>query len=629
VARLLRRCLQKDPRSRWSDIRDARLALEDAVVDAPRANALAATPNRRERIAWAAALLVCLAGGVVAFWLASRSAPASEAGEMRVEVTTPPTTDPTSLAISPDGTELAFVASSDGRPMLWLRSLVTGESRPLAGTDGARSPFWSPDSRSIGFFASTRLWRINVDGTSLRNLVQAPVPVGGTWGVGGTILFNPTPDAPIAQVSEEGGKAADVPAERDGRTLNPRLLPDGRQYLYFRDRDDVRGVWVGTLDGPERRRLLDADAVAVFVPPARLAFVRKGVLFVQPFDPDRVVLDGEPARLAEGVAVDGGGTPAVSASSAGSIVYRTGVGSRLRQLVWRDRSGAIGEAFPPDEANSGQASLSPDNRQVAMSRSISGNGDIWLVDLVRRGAQTRMTSAPGPDVYPVWSPDGTRIVYAGRGKDNFDLRQVSTTVESDALLYSARGVDVPHDWSADGRFILFRSQVNEQSGASAVSLMAVPADGRGAPTVVASGRVGNSAAFSPDGKWVAFESEETGRLEIYVQPFPGPGPKRVVSIGGGLQPAWKSDGRELYYVAADGRLTAVPLGIGPGATLEPGSPVPLFPSRIDNTRTLGVTRSYAVSRDGTRFLLNQFVDQDSAPITLILNPGAAAPSRGR
>jgi serine/threonine protein kinase/Tol biopolymer transport system component len=633
VARVLRRCLQKDRRARWSDIRDARLALEDAVVDAPRANAPAAMPNRRERIAWAAALLVCLAGGVVAFWLASRSAPASEASEMRVEVTTPPTTDPASLAISPDGTELAFVASSDGRPMLWLRSLVTGEARPLAGTDGAQSPFWSPDSRSIGFFAGSRLWRFNVAGASLRHLAPAPVPVGGTWSRDGTILFNRTPDSAIARVSEDGGNVSSIAASTPSQEgdLAPRFLPDGRRFLYFRAESNVHGVWVGTLDGPERRQLLDADAVAVFVPPARLAFVRKGVLFVQRFDPDRVVLEGEAARVAEGVAITSYGNAAVSASSAGVIAYRTGAGSRLRQLVWRHRSGAeIGEAFPPDEGNSGNVSLAPDGQQAAVSRSMSGNGDIWLIDLARRGAQTRVTSAPGPDVFPVWSPDGTRIVYAGRGKDDFDLRQVLTTgVGSDTLLYSAAGVEVPLDWSANGRFILFRNQVNiERSAAPTVGLMALPTDGRGAPIAVTGAGAGNSGAFSPDGTWVAFESNETGRVEIYIQPFPGPGLKRVVSIGGGLQPAWRPDGRELYYVAADGRLTAVPLRAGPGATLEPGSSVPLFPSRVHNTQTGGMTRSYAVARDG-RFLLNQSVEQDSAPITLILNPGAPPPARDR
>jgi len=628
VTRLLRRCLQKDPRRRLSDIRDARFALEDAEVDAPRASAPTTVSNRRERAMWAAALLVCVVGGAVGIWLASAGAPASPAREMRVEGTTPPTTDPASLAISPDGTELAFVASSAGRPMLWLRSLVTGGARPLPGTDGATSPFWSPDSRSIGFFASTRLWRINADGTSLRDLAGVPVPVGGTWSQEHVILFNVVPDAPISRVSDEGGDVANVPGSEPGKGGDriPRFLPNGQHYLYFRAESDVRGVWVGTLDSPERRRLLDADATAVFVPPAHLAFVQKGTLFIQRFAPDRVLLEGEPTRLAEGVATDVFGTAAVSASSAGSIVYRVGSGSRLRQLVWRDRSGAqVGEAFAPDPANPFNPSLSPDGRQVAVGRSLSGNGDIWLIDLARRGAQTRITTAPGPDVYPVWAPDGSRIVYAGPGQDSFDLRQAPTTgVGSDTLLYNGPGVELPLDWSSDGQFILFLGQgyAGESGAPAGRVLMALSADGKGTPLVVASARIGNSGAFSPDGKWVAFESDETGRFEIYVQPFPGPGPKRVVSIGGGLQPTWRPDGRELFYVAADGQLTAVALRVDPGAAIEPASPVPLFPSRIDNTLTGGVTRNYVVSKDGTRFLLNQFVETDSAPVTLILNLGA-------
>jgi Tol biopolymer transport system component len=573
-------------------------------------------------MAWSAALLVCLAGGAVGIWLFSAGTPEAPAREMRVEITTPPTTDPTSLAISPDGAELAFVASSDGRPMLWLRSLVTGEARPLAGTDGAAAPFWSPDSRSIGFFASGGLWRITTDGTFLRALAGVTVPVGGTWNREGLILFNTIPDAPISRVSDEGGDVATIPGSEStqGGDLVPRFLPDGRHYLYFRAESGVRGVWLGTLDGPERQRLLDADAAAVFVPPAQLAFVQNGTLVVQRFDPERLVLEGEPVRLAEGVAVDNFGSAAVSASSSGSIVYRVGSGSRLRQLVWRDRSGGqIGEAFAPDPGGSYNPSLSPDGRQLAVGRGVSGNGDIWLIDLARRGALTRVTTEPTPDVYPVWSPDGRRIVYAGRGEDGFDLRQVPTTgTGSDTLLYGGPGVQVPLDWSSDGRFILFANA--DPSGA--FRLMALPVGGDDAPVDVARSREGGgSGVFSPDGQWVAFESDESGRVEVYLQPFPGPGPKRVISIGGGLQPQWAPDSRELFYVAADGQMTAVPLEVGPDATLEPGSPVPLFPSRIDNTVTGGVARNYVVSKDGT-FLLNQFVEQDRAPVTLILNLGA-------
>ena len=366
VRRLLRRCLEKDPRRRLADIRDARFALEDLATEpaAPRATP---THPARERFMWAAALLLCIAGSTAAFWRVN--APAPPLTEMRVEITTPPTIDLVSFAISPDGEKLAFVASSDGRPMLWVRSLVTGDASPLAGTDGPSFPFWSPDSRSIGFFANDRLYRIGVDGGSLRELATAPVGTGGTWSRDGVILVTVVPDGPISRIADGGGSPAPTPGTtaQGGGPGNrfPQFLPDGRRYLYFMAEAAVRGVYTGSLDSAERRRLFDADAAAVLLPPSSILFLRAGMLYAQRFNMQTLALEGETVTLARGVIADSTGAMAVSASGAGSIAYRTGSANRQRQLAWFDRQGTqIGEAFPPDSDNPSNPTLSPDGTQA-------------------------------------------------------------------------------------------------------------------------------------------------------------------------------------------------------------------------------------------------------------------------
>ena len=337
LRRLLRRCLEKDRKKRFADIRDVRFALDDAQSQPTQQVVLPGTSNR-ERLAWAGALLRCIAGTAAVLWRGGEGTAGEPAREMRVEIATPPTTDSASLSISPDGNHLAFVAFNEGRPMMWLRSMITGEARPLAGTDGASFPFWSPDSRSIGFFANERLYRIDVDGGALRALASASVGAGGTWNRNGVILFTIVPDAPMSRVSDTGGEDSDVPTSQRGPGGNrfPQFLPDGRHYLYFMAEMPVRGVYAGALDGPDRIHLFDADAAAVFVPPAQILFLRAGTLFVQRFDPARLALEGTAVPLARGVAVDNNGSAAVSASSVGSLVYRIGSGNRERQLVWFD-----------------------------------------------------------------------------------------------------------------------------------------------------------------------------------------------------------------------------------------------------------------------------------------------------
>ena len=596
VRRLLRRCLEKDPRRRLADIRDARFALEDLAkeTDSPRA---APTRPARERFMWAAALLLCIAGTAALYWRTTTSAPAPTR-EMRVEITTPPTTDAVSFALSPDGEKIAFVASSDGRPMLWVRSITTGEASPLPNTDGAVFPFWSPDSRSIGFFANDRLNRIGIDGGSFRELAYAPVGTGGTWGRDGIILFTMMPDGSISRISATGTEhvvavpGSDKVANAAGNRF-PQLLPDGRRYLYFMAEAAVRGVHVGTLDGPERRRLFDADATAILLPPDQILFLRAGTLFLQRLDMDTLSLEGEPRTIARGVIADSTGGIAASASSVGSIVYRTGTTNRRRQLAWFDRSGSqIGDAFPSDSDNPMNPMLSPDGRQLAMSRTIGGNSDVWLQDLTRAGALTKLTTSPRPDIYPVWAPDGRRIAY-GKAEDNGFSVGATTMDGRTSVLYDGPKADVPLDWSDDDQFILYRSQ-NLGGRDDSVDLSALALRGGGKTIPVAQTEADERAgAFSPDSKWVAFESNESGRYEIYVQSFPSPGAKRVASVGGGRQVRWAPGGRELFYVAPDGRLMSVLLTVRPdGQGIEPAAPVALFRTRILGVPTGGTAVEY-------------------------------------
>jgi serine/threonine protein kinase len=624
VLRLLRRCLTKDRARRLADVRDARLDIEDAQIEP--ANRVSPGRSRlRERLAWSAAcVLSALVAAAAMLWRPGGLSSGASLPEMRVEITTPPTSDEVSLAISPDGEKLVFVASSDGRPKLWLRSLGTGSARPLPGTDGASFPFWSPDSRSVAFFANGNLNRIDIDGSSLRTLASAPVGAGGTWNREGVILYTLVPDAPISRVPADGGKSAFVPGLQPGAPGHrfPQFLPDGRHFLYYVADSATRGVYAGTLDGSERRRLFDADAAAVFVPPARVLFVRAGTLFAQRFDPVRQQLEGNTVALAEGVSVDSVGAAAVSGSAAGSIVYRVGQANRQRQLLWFDRSGnQVGVAAAPDAATSLNPTLSADGRRVALNRSVNGNSDVWLLDL-GRSVLSRFTFDPGPEIFPVWSPDGTRIVYAASNRTGAGFRMFQKPTagagQASPLLDTGQNM-IPDDWSRDGRFISFAT-----SSSGNWDVGAFPLEGNAKPFPVAQTSYDElSSEFSPDGHWIAYESNESGRNEIYVQPFPNPATKTIVSTGGGLQPHWGPDGRELFYVAPDGRLMSVPLRVASDRqAIEPGSPVPLFTTRISSTRTGGSRQEYAVSADGKRFLMNTFVEQAGAPITLVLSPAS-------
>jgi serine/threonine protein kinase len=619
VRDLLRRCLRKDPKRRLHDIGDARIEIEDAQSEPPGdAPALQSAFRRRERVVLFAALslVTLIAAGVGV--LALRPPPV--APEMRLEISTPPTTDPASLAISPDGNKIVYVATSEGRSRLWLRSLESVSARPLAGTDDARLPFWSPDSRSVGFAADNKLQRIDISGGSPQTLATVPFYTGGAWSREGVILFG----APqmILRIPATGGEATPATrVEAPQQQLHgfPSFLPDGRHFLYHVwGSPEARGVYIGQLDESQAVRLLDADPPAVYASSGHLLFARQGTLYAQLFDPVGPALTGDPFPVAERVTVSvvsGISAAPLSASAAGPLVYRSGSPVQ-QQFVWVDRSGKrIEEVGGPGSlgAEGGTSSLSPDGRRVALVRSVDANVDVWLLEL-GRNVPSRFTTDAALDMLPIWSPDGTRIVFSSSRKGGFDLyEKPAAGAGSERPLLTTAQDEFATDWSPDGRFLLYMS--SDDKGNS--DIWALPRDGKEEPfPLVQTNFVETFAQFSPDGKWIAYESNQTGRFEIYVQPFPGPGAPLLISTNGGAQARWRRDGKELFYVALDNRLLAVPIRLAAtGAAVE--APVPLFPMRIIGS-VQGDIR-YMVASDGQRFLMNTVTDEAASPITVILN----------
>ena len=542
---------------------------------------------------------------------------------MRLEINTPATTDPVSLAISPDGQKIVFVATEEGRSRLSLRSLDAVSARPLTGTEGASWPFWSPDGRSVGFFADGKLKRIDVDGGQLQNLTDAPSGRGASWNRDGTIIFTPDQlSSPIFRIPAAGGEPSPLTRPESPKQTShrfPQFLPDGRHFLYYvLGIPESRGIYIGDLQGSETRRLLDADSAALYATPGRLLFVRQGTLFAQDFDAARLELRGNASPVAERIALNTGalGSAAVSASMAGPFVYRTGSAGGLRQLVWLDRSGKdIGKAG--DLLSASSVELSPDGRRVALHQQVNQNIDVWLLEL-GRGVLSRFTFDPASDIFPIWSPDGSRIVFVANRKGPFDLYQkpaIGAGTE-ESLLATAQDKG-PTDWSPDGRLLLYRS-VDPKTG---YDLWALPMNGDRKPfPVVKTNFDERDAQFSPDGKWIAYQSNESGRFEIYIQPFPGPGSKLQVSTNGGAQVRWGPNGKELFYIALDARLMAVPIRLASNPqTAEPGSPTPLFATRVGGALQGTFMQQYDVSSDGQRFLMNTITEEAASPITVILN----------
>jgi Tol biopolymer transport system component len=628
VRKVLKKCLERDREKRLHDIADARIEL-DEKGEAP--SAAIAAPTRRGPAAWIpwAVALLALAGLAAA--LATRRGPSSASADraVRASIPSPKTARMTfegaysgSLALSPDGKSLVFTAiDKDGAYGLWLRRLDREAAERIPGTDSAQYPFWSPDSRHIAFFSGGRLRRVPAAGGPIVDICESSREArGGSWGTGGVIIFAKHWREGLSRVSAEGGKSEDITTpdlkRRETTHRYPFFLPDGKRYIFLAgshlaaDTSGENAIYLGSLDSKERTLIVNARSNAVYAS-GHLLFVLGRSLVAQPFDLAKGRLTGEPTSLTDRLLYETGFFQGVfSASAGGQLVYQTGsaVGGQFR-LEWFDRSGkSLGSVGDPGVIF--DITLSPDDRQVAVVRG--DPGDIWVRDLTR-GVETRVTFHPLNETIPVWTPDGGSLIYSSDRDVYWDVYRTSLRGGSggsaEQAVWKAEGQQSANDISPDGKVLL----VDNNTPQGEEDILAFPLEGGKASPFVAGPFAQWGGMFSPDGRWVAYSSDESGRPEIYVTSFPRAEGKWQISSGGGEGPRWRQDGRELYYVGG-GRIMAVALDTEGG--LRIGATAALFASRRVGT---GPGPFYDVTADGKRFLISQPIeDADQEPLTVTL-----------
>jgi eukaryotic-like serine/threonine-protein kinase len=622
-------CLQKNPEERFQTAHDVKLELQWIAADKTFPVVAASRPSLapgRGRLGWAvaaaAAIVACAAVGILLYH------PAQTAPAIRAAIN-PPANATLALVgdfagppvLSPDGASVAFVATgSDGKSAIWVRPMNATEPHLLAGSEGATFPFWSPDNRSIGFFAGGKLKTIDLNGGSALAICDAPFGRGGAWGPDGTILFAPEAQASILRVSASGGTPVpvtkiDVPGTASHRW--PFFLPDGKHFLYMVVKaGDLpsNAVYYASVDGRENRSLFPSQSNAVYSR-GFLLFIRGGQLMARPFDPSSGTLSGETQSVASGVLEDASTWHMdASASSNGLLVFSNG-NSGDEQLVWVDRNGKQIGILANKLANLQSARLSPQADRIALEiDNGAGNHDIWVFD-VARGVQTRLTFGPVENDSPVWSPDGKWIVYTALESNIHTkiYRKLSNGSGAEELLLTDDQVVAASDWSRDGKYLIY----SRGPGAVNWEIWALPLEGEHKPWLVVK-RTANSFAaeghLSPDGHWLAYTSQESGKPEVYVVAFGSGEGKWQVSTNGGFQPQWSRDGKELYYFNQASRsVLAVPVKETNGG-LQFGAA-----QSLASNATSSQLGFYDVAPDGKKILLNLVAQQVSQSVTVLTN----------
>jgi eukaryotic-like serine/threonine-protein kinase len=635
--RVVKTCLAKDPDERWQTAHDLKLQLQWIAEGGSQAGVPApvATKRKYREVLLAAAAALAVATAVVLGFAYFERAPAPQQ-VIRAYVKMAPDSDLTSynggtggFAISPDGKRVAYVASTkEGKALLWVRSLDSLQAQPLDGTDGAVLPFWSPDSRFIGFFADGKMKKIEATGGPSFTLADAPGGRGGAWGPDGTIIFSPFFSTPLYKVSDTGGAA--IPVTTLDRAKNgsshrwPWFLPDGRHFLYLAGNpftpstSPTNSIFVGSLDSPQSKFLLRSASNAIYAS-GYLLFLQQNTLMAQPFNTKSLALTGDAVPVADQVEfvatrVQG----SFSASQNGTLTY-LGTTDSGRRLVWYDRNGKQ-TADVPGAGGYDDPHISPDGKRLAFVLN-SDATDIWLYDITR-GLTTRFTFGSGHES-PIWSPDGRYIAYTVIRDGKFGISQRAADGSGDEKILVPLSAEqlYPADWSPDDKFLLF---VDAPSVGSMIRVL--PLQGDSKQTTLNLGQQPNlsslqpAAHFSPDGKWLAYVSSESGTQEVYVTPFPGPGGKWQVSSSGGRSPQWRRDGKELFYISSDNKIMAAQVKAN-GSSFEVGAITPLFQTRP--YFGLFTANLFDVSADGQRFVVAYDAGQSGRPITLIANWPAA------
>jgi serine/threonine protein kinase len=586
IRRLLRRCLVKDARQRLRDIGDARIVIDECLANpgAEEAEVKTAPFDKKPGLWIGAAGLLAIA--LAALSLVHFREKPVELSVLRFTLGPPDGAAfghtfglVSAFALSPDGQRLAFVAhSASGKDELWVHSLSTFTAQPLPGTEGASYPFWSPDSRFIGFGGDGKLKKIDANGGPAVTLAPAANLRGGTWN-GDVILFAVL-GGPLQRVSSAGGASSPVTRfdeskkERDHRF--PWFLPDGRHFLCRVLGDgQTPNIRIGSLDSVDTKPLLQADSNAIYAS-GYVLYLRESNLMAQPFDPKRLTTTGDAVPIAEKVgSIYGSGAFGIFSTSAnGVLAYVSGESGALG-LTWLDRTGKhLGNVGDPGLL--GRIRISPDGRSAALSSSPGGNQDIWIYDLERR-LPRRFTVDPAREMDAIWSPDGRTVVFNSARKGPFDLyRKNADGTGAEELLYADDISKTPSSWSPDGRVLLYTATGTKTSPDIWVLPMTQQSGAPAKPYAWLQTQFAElEAVFSPDGKWVAYQSNESGNMEIYVAAFPGPGGKRRVSTAGGGLPRWSPEGKEIFYVGGASTLMAVPVA-AKGATMDIGEPQRLF-----------------------------------------------------